>query len=141
MKSPRKPCRRMLVLAAFAAIASAGGGCGPSGNTQGPSKPAQPSEMPSIDTPHVKISVLASGKILADGQETSLSSLKDRLTRLKAQKGVVWYYREAGEKEPPAEAMAALKMVVDLSLPITLSSKPDFSDSVDMDGRIHPRDP
>jgi hypothetical protein len=112
----------------------------PSDTAVRPGESAQPMEQLS-SAPCVKISVLASGRILADGQETSLAALEDRLTRLKAEEGVVWYYREAGDKEPPPEAMEVIKLVVGLSLPITMSSKPDFSDSVDMDGRIHPRTP
>ena len=89
--------------------------------------------------PVLKVSVLASGAVLLDGQPVSLEELQAQLENAKPERPVVWYFREAAGGEPPAEAMQVMKMVVDNRLPISLSSKPDFSDYVDMKGRAHPR--
>jgi hypothetical protein len=42
----------------------------------------------------------------------------------------VWYYREAAGHEPPPIAMQVIQEIVSARLPIRLSSKPDYSDSV-----------
>jgi len=89
--------------------------------------------------PILKVSVLVSGAVLLDGEPTSLEELGARLDRLKADQPVVWYYREAAGGEPPPEAMQVMKLVVDKRLPISLCSKPDFSDYVDRKGVSHPR--
>ena len=41
------------------------------------------------------------------------------------------YYRENPAQEPPPSAMAAVKLVIKYRLPVSFSSKPDFSDTVD----------
>jgi hypothetical protein len=90
-------------------------------------------------SPILKVSVLVSGAVLLDGEPTSLEELGARLESLKADCPVVWYYREAAGAEPPHEAMQVMKLVVDKRLPISLCSKPDFSDYVDRKGVSHPR--
>jgi|SRR6185369_2715835 hypothetical protein len=90
-------------------------------------------------TPILKVSVLVSGSVLLDGEPISLEALRVKFESLKAQRPVVWYYREAASGEPPPEAMQMMKMVTDNRLPISLSSKPDFSDYVDRKGGLHPR--
>lgn len=89
--------------------------------------------------PSLKISVLKDGSVFADGKPTVLADLDHALADLKRSGGSVWYYREAGQAEPPPQAMEVIKMVVEKSLPITLSTKPDFSDYVGEDGRPHQR--
>lgn len=84
-----------------------------------------------------RISVLASGRILWDGKAATISEVKRALERMKAKSGTVWYYRESGE--PPPEAIELFKLMVENQLPISLSSKADFSDYVDEEGRSHPR--
>ena len=91
-------------------------------------------------SPSIRISVLTSGIILADGKETTLSELDKMLSELKEINGTVWYYRESGQEEPPHQAMEVLKLVVDKALPITLSSESDFSDYIGEDGQSHPRE-
>ena len=51
------------------------------------------------------------------------------------QHGVVWYYREAPEQEPPPIATEVIQAVIDLRLPFRLSSRPDYSDSIGLDGK------
>jgi hypothetical protein len=89
----------------------------------------------------VKISVLSNGDILEDDHKVTFEQIATRLKEAKAANGAVWYYREAAGNDPPANAMKVMKLVVENRLPITLSTKPDFSDFVDMDGKAHPRKP
>jgi hypothetical protein len=88
----------------------------------------------------VKVSVLASGTILVEGQPATLDQLDAALARAKAANGQVWYYREAARGEPPPAAMQVIQRITALKLPISMSSKPDFSDWVDAKGVSHPRD-
>ena len=83
----------------------------------------------------MKIAVLADGSITVDGGPTTIDALRASLKRLAEQRRVVWYYREAAEAEPPAEAMQVLKAVVENRLPIRLSSRADYSDAIGMDGK------
>ena len=103
------------------------------------SKKSDPTDKTLDSSPSLRISVLKSGRILADGKEATLSELDQMLTELKKANGMVWYYREAGQEEPPPQAMEVIKLVAGKALPITLSSKPDFSDYVGEDGQSHPR--
>lgn len=90
-------------------------------------------------SPILKVSVLVSGAVLLDGELVSLEGLGAKLDSLKADRPVVWYYREVPGGEPPPEAMQVMKLVVDRKLPISLCSKADFSDYVDRKGVSHPR--
>jgi hypothetical protein len=92
-----------------------------------------------MGSPILKVSVLVSGAVLLDGEQVSLEELGAKLESLKADRPVVWYYREAARGEPPAEAIQVMKLVVDRKLPISLCSKADFSDYVDRKGVSHPR--
>ena len=64
-----------------------------------------------------------------------MESLRESLKKLSQQKGVVWYYREAGMSEPPPEAKQVIQAVIDARLPIRLSSRPDYSDAIGKDGK------
>jgi hypothetical protein len=86
----------------------------------------------------LKISVLASGAILADGQPVGLDHLDGMLRELKAGKGTVWYFREAAAN-PEAASMQVMKLVSQHKLPISMSTRSDFSDYVDAKGISHPR--
>ena len=96
-------------------------------------------EKNSLETPVTRISVLASGKILLDGKEATIAEVRRALERVKAKRRTVWYYRESGKGEPPAHAIEIFKLIVENKLPISLSTKPDFSDNVDEKGRAWPR--
>jgi hypothetical protein len=87
----------------------------------------------------LKISVLASGAILLDGQPADLGQLDAALENAKQNRGQVWYYRELAGAQPPPAGLAVIQRVVRRKLPISLSSKPDFSDWVDAQGVSHPR--
>ena len=91
--------------------------------------------------PVARISALASGQILLNGKSVALPALDAALTELKNQNGVVWYYRENARAEPPAEAMQVMQLVAKHKLPISMSTKADFSDYLDPNGISRPRKP
>jgi hypothetical protein len=80
--------------------------------------------------PVVKIAVFADGRITVDGTAATLDAVRTSLKQLAGNDGEVWYYRETGEQEPPPQAMAVIQAIVEHQLPITLSTKPDYSDAV-----------
>ena len=86
-----------------------------------------------------KLAVLASGAILLDGQPADLEQLDAALERLKQDRGQVWYYREQAGGAPPPAGLAVIQRVVQHKIPVSLSSKPDFSDWVDGQGVSRPR--
>ena len=87
----------------------------------------------------LKVAITAGGQITADGRPTTLDALIPMLRELAKNKGEVWYYREAPEADPHPNAMKVLEAIVDQNLPVLLSTKPDYSDSVDDKGRSVPR--
>jgi hypothetical protein len=89
--------------------------------------------------PVLRISALASGKILLEGKETSLPAVKQALEKATKENGTVWYYRENPSSEPPPQAMEVVKLIIANKLPVSFSSKPDFSDYIDEKGRSQPR--
>lgn len=85
--------------------------------------------------PVLKIAVMANGSITADGEPTTIESLRASLKTLAERKGIVWYYREASQSKGPAEALEVTKAVIENRLPIRLSTRPDYSNSVGPDGK------
>ncbi len=79
----------------------------------------------------LKISVLASGVILLDGRPVEISQLDNVFQTAKENNSGVMYYRESAGGEPPPQGMEVIKLVVKHKLPISMSTKPDFSDVVD----------
>ena len=88
-----------------------------------------------------RVSALASGTLLLNGKPSDIKSIDAELGKIKERNGEVWYYRESPQAEPHPNAMAVVKLVVKHRLPISMSTKPDFSDHVDRDGRSRPRMP
>jgi hypothetical protein len=88
----------------------------------------------------VKISALSNGTLLLNGKSTELPSLEAALKSASTAGGEVWYYRENPAQEPPPSATAAIQLVIKYRLPVSFSSKPDFSDTVDPStGVLRPR--
>ena len=81
---------------------------------------------------------MASGAILLDGQTADLEQVGAALEKVKEIGGQVWYYRESAGAQA-AVAAAVIQRVVQLKLPVSLSSKADFSDWVDAKGVSRPR--
>lgn len=95
---------------------------------------AQPSSV-------ARVTALASGKLLLNGSPAELATIEAEFQRIKKSQGEVWYYRENSQTEPPVQAMAVIKLVVQYGLPVSMSSKPDFTDYIDGDGRSQERHP
>ena len=101
--------------------------------------PTQAAEMKSQKTPIVRVSVLASVKVFLNGKESNLVAIKAAFEKTKAENGSVWYYRENAKGEPPPQGMEVIKLIVENKLPISMSSKADFSDYIDENGQSRPR--
>ena len=101
----------------------------------GCSKQSGPPTAPSPDAPVLKVAVFADGRLTVDGTAATVQSLQASLRTLSEKHGVVWYYREAGQQDPPPISMEVMKAVVEARLPIRLSSRPDYSDSIGLNGR------
>jgi hypothetical protein len=91
------------------------------------------------DSQIIQVSVLASGTVLLNGQTATVSEVKRALDRVQARKLNVWFYRESGKGDPPAEAIDLFKFMVENQLSISLSSQADFSDYLDEEGLFQPR--
>jgi hypothetical protein len=87
------------------------------------------------EPPIVKVSVFADGRLTLDGAPSTVQNLRDALRRLSEQHGIVWYYREAGQQEPPPIAKEVMQAVIDAKLPIRMSSRPDYSDTIGPGGK------
>jgi hypothetical protein len=92
------------------------------------------------DSAHVaKIKVKRDGTIVLNDETVTLEQVKSSLSKLSQFAGAaVWYYREDPGGEPHPNAMLVLQAVVDAKLPVKLSTKPDFSDSVGPDAAPEP---
>jgi hypothetical protein len=99
---------------------------------------SRPPMSVSPSAPTLKITVMADGRITVDGSPATIDSVRVSLKRLAEQKGVVWYYREAGQAKAPPESAEVIQAVLENHLPIRLSSRPDFSDAIGPDGRPIP---
>jgi hypothetical protein len=87
------------------------------------------------NAPILKIAVMADGRIMVDGPPSTVESLRMSLKKLGDDKGVVWYYREAAQAAPPPQSAEVMQAVIENRLPIRMSSRPDYSDAIGMDGK------
>jgi hypothetical protein len=87
----------------------------------------------------IKIKVLKNGEVYADGRAVSLDRLPELLAEARLRSKAAWVYREDLFGEPSVVAMEVLRLVMEQELPVSLSTKPDFSDYVDPSGVSHPR--
>jgi hypothetical protein len=78
----------------------------------------------------LKVSILATGELLLDGQPVTLPALEQALGQAPKDDTVVWYYRENAVGDPPAVVAEVMKLITANRLPVRLSSRPDFSDTV-----------
>ena len=88
----------------------------------------------------LKVSVLQSNVVLLNGTPTSLEILNSAFANAAQNQGVVWYYRESADAEPPPVGMKVVELIVKHSLPVSFSTNPDFSYAVDPDGVSRPRE-
>jgi len=83
-----------------------------------------------MDSTIWKVSVLADGTVLLDAAPITLDGLAAALDGGPRDGAAVWYYRENAGGEAPPQAMQVMQLIAARRLPVRLSSKPDFSDSV-----------
>lgn len=88
---------------------------------------------------HIEIQVSSIGEVRVDGVLTPIDQLDARFAKLAGEAGTVWYYRDRATEEPHPNAMRVLELVVKHRVPISMSSKPDFSDYIDETGESRPR--
>lgn len=91
------------------------------------------------NTPVMKIAVFADGRLTADGRQVTIEELSRDLAQLRKEHGSVLYYREDASSEPPPIATQVIKAIIDAHLPVSLSTKPDFSNVVLPNGSTRPR--
>jgi hypothetical protein len=91
------------------------------------------------DAPITRVSVLSSGKILVNGRPATSADVTRALVKAKAYRGGVWFFRETTGAQPPPEAVEVFRLIVEHKVPVSLSTKPDFSDFVDDQGIAHRR--
>jgi hypothetical protein len=91
----------------------------------------------------VRVGVLRDGTILVDGKPESLARLDARLAAAEEGHAGVWYYREGGASSPSAATQSVMTSVLELvikhRLPVSLSSRADYSDVINAQGRSVPR--
>jgi hypothetical protein len=83
--------------------------------------------------PGPKIYVFASGAALVDERPVTAEQLADELAMLKRRKGVVWYAREHGDRDPTPEQLATFETIVAAQLPIALFIDREFQRPVPPD--------
>ena len=86
------------------------------------------------ETNVAKVKVFVDGRILLNDKQVTIDDLKAAFKELKSKNGSVWYYRENASSEASPQAMQVIQAVAEAQLPIKLSTKPDFSDSVRLGG-------
>ena len=94
----------------------------------------------------LRISILRSNKVLANGAEVELDELKARLARLASQKGAIWIYQEPrgpGEDAPPIMG-EVYKLICHSDAEgiagVDIAHTPDFSDLIASYGRARPEE-
>ena len=82
-------------------------------------------------------------EVQIDGKNVPADDINSEMTRLSRSGHFIMYYRPNGSIDLSSEQQSKFKKVLDsakrLKLPITMSSKPDFSDYIDDNGDSHPR--
>lgn len=86
-----------------------------------------------------KIAISEGGHITLNGRDAGMDDVREALAQLERHDGVVWYYREAAGAEPHPNAMRVIDAIAEAGLPISMSTKPNFSDEVGPDGSTRPR--
>jgi hypothetical protein len=97
-------------------------------------------EPKAVDANVARVAVYRAGQITLNGHEATINEVRQALAKLAESSGVVWYYREGADKEEPhPNAMLVISAIVEARLPVSMSTKPDFSDVLQPDGSTRPR--
>src|SRR5258706_14129158 len=86
----------------------------------------------------ILVSVPYGKAILLNGKPASLSDVDAALKVASTKQTPVWFHRDY-TSGPNMNAIEILGMVIKYKLPVSLSTKSDFSDYVDDSGRSFPR--
>ena len=121
------------------AVLIAVGGCDRKTDSQSSQATSAAPSSSAQTTRRVEVQVNSAGEIRVDSVLVSLDQVDKRFAKLAGEGGEVWYYREAPLGEPPPNAMRVIELVVKHRLPLSMSSKPDFSDYIDENGQSQPR--
>jgi hypothetical protein len=85
----------------------------------------------------VKVVALPRDGIILDGKPATLESLRKILAPARGTI-VVWYHRDPNQPQT-ANQREVVSIIIANKAPVSMSSKPDFSDYVDDRGQTHPR--
>lgn len=77
---------------------------------------------------------------MVDGVPTSLDSLPALISSIAQRNGMIWYYRENAHTKAPPQFAEIVKLIAQNRVPVRLSTQPDYSDSVGLDGKPVGRD-
>lgn len=83
----------------------------------------------------IKVYVAGDGKILADGQQTTLEKLDKDLVELAKDSGVVYFSRANAQGEGPIESMQVIESVMKYGVAIKFYTDSTFTQAVDMNGQ------
>lgn len=98
------------------------------------------SETPPVDATNVaKVGAYRDGRLTLNGSAASIEQIRESFAGLSRNNGEVWYYRESADTEPHPNAMLVVEAIIGARLPVSMSTKPDFSDVVSPDGTTRPR--
>jgi hypothetical protein len=81
----------------------------------------------------IKVAIYADGHITLNGSKATIDSMRESFKNLAAQKGTVYYYREAAPKWTPEQGAAmwqVMEAIATNRLSSRFSSLPDYSDSI-----------
>jgi hypothetical protein len=87
----------------------------------------------------IQVQSLRSGVIKVNGKPVTLIGLSEALEQIKSKMGSVLYYREGPDQKPTEHQTETFKAIVSAGVPLSMSSKPDFSDFIGPDGVSQPR--
>jgi hypothetical protein len=91
----------------------------------------------------IYLAVSKDGSASVNGENVNSAHLSVKMKELRSAAREIWYYREHANAEPTEKEWASIRTVLDAmmstGLPISFSSRADFSDYVDGQGNSHPR--
>lgn len=77
-----------------------------------------------------KVSLFSDGRLMLDGKPVTPAELAASMDAAPAGDSVIWYYRENAAGEAPPITAQVMKLITERRLPVRLSTKPDFSDTI-----------
>lgn len=89
----------------------------------------------------LKLSIFHSGTVILDKDTVSINELDSKLAQKKSSNCELWYYKDLSDGGPPKDSILKILDVLGrIKIPMSFSSKPDFSDEVNIyTGKSKPR--